>query len=60
MTEQRQDAASDPAQVTVTMPAALYARLSDVAHDEGHSINEQIVRAIEEMLAERRRRPLFD
>ncbi|MCX6020808.1 MAG: hypothetical protein NTZ05_03590 [Chloroflexi bacterium] len=60
MTEQPQGSAGEPAQVLVTIPAALYARLSDVAHDEGHSINEQVVRAIAEMLAERRRRPLFD
>ncbi len=46
--------------VTVSLPAEVYRALANVAHDEGHSIEEQARRGIEEMLRERKRRPLFD
>ena len=48
------------AAITVTLPWEIYEALAAVAHDEGHAIEDQARRAIEEMLIERKRRPLFD
>lgn len=47
-------------ELRLPLPADVYQALSNVAHDEGHSIELQALRAIEEMLRERKRRPLFD
>lgn len=53
-------AAGRDVDVTVRLPGSVYAALRSVAHDEGRSVEEQARRAIEEMLRERKRRPLFD
>ena len=55
------DGALDEAvRLTLALPRAVYEALAAVAHGEGHAIEDQARRAIEEMLAERKRRPLFD
>ena len=46
--------------LSLPLSAEVFKALSDVAHDEGHSIELQAQRAIEEMLRARKRRPLFD
>lgn len=50
----------DTAQLMLAVPRVVYEALAAVAHDEGHTVEEQALRAIQEMLTKRKRRPLVD